>query len=89
MNENTLEAMRREIIHVAKRRQTISYQILASRLGFDANPGWHNLIWEYLDEINRRETSNRRPMLTAMVVTEADGEPGKGFWKCAYPRRWP
>jgi len=83
MREDVLETIRRELVKVAQRKQTITYGILASKTGLDINPGWHLFIGEYLDEINTKETSKGRPMLTAVVVSEETREPGNGFYKCA------
>jgi hypothetical protein len=83
MNERLLEEMASELAGVAKKRQTITYGELARKLRLGPRSRWHQWIWEYLDDINRRETSEGRPMLTAVVVTEETGMPGPGFWKCA------
>jgi len=84
MNEKILNRIFNELVNVSKNRGTITYNILAKRSGLDSYANWRFLIWEYLDEINRREVEEGRPMITAVAVREDSGIPGDGFWDCAY-----
>jgi len=84
MDERILKKIRDELIKVAKRKNTVTYDLLASRTTLSSFSNWFYVISDYLDEINRRETGEGRPMMTAVVVTKEDGVPGGGFWDCAF-----
>jgi len=44
----------------------------------------HNpILWGMLDDINRYEHQEHRPMLSAVVIVQADNKPGEGFFKLA------
>ncbi|MFN3344234.1 MAG: hypothetical protein ACK412_01100 [Chloroherpetonaceae bacterium] len=50
-------------------------------------------IGAILDEISTNEHNEGRPLLSAVVVKQASGEPGEGFYKLAeslkgYPSFW-
>ena len=40
-------------------------------------------LWAMLDEINRFEHENDRPMISALVIVQGENRPGSGFWVCA------
>ena len=84
MKEKILKKILEELKKIAKKRSKITYDILASRTGLDTYSNWFRIISEYLDEMNRRETQENRPMISAIVVRKDEGIPGDGFWDCAY-----
>ena len=70
---------------VARARGLIYYQQVGNLVGLDmGDPRDRDRISQLLDDINEEEaTVHQRPMLSAIVVREAEGTPGQGFWKCA------
>ena len=40
-------------------------------------------LWAMLDEINQFEHDNKRPMISALVISREENRPGSGFWVCA------
>ena len=93
MIENiTKKRILEEVLVAVKKKITIPYGILASRVGLDLQPNWFHIIGSYLFEINKdmiKEDKNV-PLLSAIVVKEGEEEvPGDGFWECAYSLgRW-
>jgi hypothetical protein len=65
------------LIEVAKRKGTITYGKLMSRLG--GGPG-RRYIGEVVGRISEIEYQNRHPKLSAVVVTAATGMVGGGFF---------
>ena len=74
----------REMKRVARKRSTISYSDLGRKVGMptDSHTMQH-LIGGLLGEISCEEDNAGRPMLSALVVTEATGLPGRGFFGLA------
>jgi hypothetical protein len=66
------------IIEQARKRQTIHYEDTYK-------PGRTNrrMVGPQLDEINRHEVGEKRPLLSVLVVSATNGLPSKGFWACA------
>ena len=69
--------LRQRLIEVAKSKETISYSEL--------RPDAPQTLAAHLDEINKYEHGEVRPLLSA-VVTHKDGDrmPGSGFFKSAW-----
>jgi hypothetical protein len=79
-----LEKIRNKLIEVAKTNDVISYGELANfaEMPFDLDSE-RNKLYAILDEINRREDAQGRPMLSILVVHKDDKTPGPGFFKLA------
>ena len=79
-----LNKIRRKLIEVAKKENVISYGDLAgfAEMPFDVDSE-RNRLYAILDEINRGEDAQGRPMLSVVVVHKDDGKPGAGFFKLA------
>ncbi len=74
------EAIYEKLKEVARAKQTITYD----DIGRVARLGGHDpQLWQMLDEINRHEHQQGRPMLSAVVIVQADKLPGGGFFKLA------
>lgn len=78
------EKIRNKLIEIAKEQSLISYGELAGFAGmpFDVDSE-RNRLYAILDEINRGEDAQGRPMLSVVVVHKDDGKPGAGFFKLA------
>jgi hypothetical protein len=69
------------ILRVAMQRETITYRTLAEQTGLPTEG--HQLgqtLAPFLDRINIYERAHGRPLLSAVVVREANGRPGPGFF---------
>ena len=74
----------RKLIRAAQDDETMTYGDIAPILGL--RPSGHHMgveIGKRLDEINRDEHRQGRPMLSAVVVGSESGIPGDGFFKLA------
>lgn len=72
-----------ELINAARYRGTLTYKDIAAILGIHT-PGNHmsrETGW-ILGEISEDESNQRRPMLSAIVLT-SNGKPGRGFYDLA------
>lgn len=68
-----------KLIEIAKSRTTITYSEAAESIaGVRANS-----IWPLLDDLNRYEAKQGRPMISAVVVNGSSGIPGDGFFTIA------
>lgn len=76
--------IRNVLIEVARKRQVIHYQELSDRcrlgLNMHDNPSDRLEIGRLLGEISEYEYKNKRPLLSAVVITKS-GEEGDGFYK--------
>ncbi|MBL7170172.1 MAG: hypothetical protein ISS48_04075 [Candidatus Aenigmarchaeota archaeon] len=92
IENNTKKRILEEVVEAAKKKTTIPYGILASRVGLISQPNWFHIIGSYLFRINKdmMEKDKKVPLLSAIVVKEGEEEvPGDGFWECAYQLgRW-
>jgi len=73
-----------KLIRAAQDDGTMTYGDIAPILGL--RPSGHHMgvgIGKRLDEINRDEHRQGRPMLSAIVVGSESGIPGDGFFKLA------
>ena len=78
------EEIRDKLIESAIQKNTISYSDVGEVVGLDmANPGDRTKLGNILDEINREEHENGRPLLSVLVVQKESGHPGKGFFELA------
>ena len=64
------------LIGCADRRETITYEILASKMGYDRGAG---VLADRLGPIMRWCAMNGQPALTAIVVKKGTGLPGDGL----------
>ena len=77
------EKIYEELKKVARAKKLITYSDIGKKVGLRAND---LELWQMLDQINRQEHEQGRPMLSAVVVQkegETYGAPGDGFFKLA------
>src|SRR5262249_18209735 len=73
----TREAMRAELIALAKKRQTITYSELGLLIGVHhRSPAFMSILGEVCED----EENAGRGMICALVVGKATGIPGGGFF---------
>jgi len=71
------------LVETARKRRTIAYSDLASRLeSFEFQPNDPRL-YRLLDDISREEVEAGRGMLSVVVVHKDDKLPGTGFFELA------
>ena len=69
-----------KLIEVARAHELTNYSAVGVLVGLDP----HDFrLWAMLDEINRFENENKRPMISALVISKEENRPGSGFWVCA------
>ncbi len=69
---------------VARVRGTVFYSDLALSVGIDTgNPHFGSRIGRILDDVNRIEFDQVRPLLSAVVILKDSNMPGSGFFACA------
>ena len=73
------EIVRAKLIEVARQRNLMTYSDAARLVGLPA-VSVGPLV---LDRINKREHTEGRPLLSALVVSKSTGIPGKGFYEIA------
>lgn len=74
-----------ELISVARNRTVTYYSEIAPMVGLNMDlPPDRNRIGELLDEINRHEHTNGRPLISAIVVQKDTLRPGQGFFKLSH-----
>ncbi len=77
------KAIHKKLTEVARLQATISYSELAPLADLDMSRDSDRVeIGRILGEISMHEHEHERPMLSA-VVTQKDGDPGKGFYTLA------
>lgn len=73
-----------ECIKIARKGTITYYSDIAGLVGLNMDlPPDRNRIGELLDEINRYEFANNRPLISAVVVQKDSMRPGQGFFKLA------
>lgn len=78
------EALYEKLREIARAQKTVIYSEIAPIAGIDTgNPHFAALVGQLLDEINRVEAENGRPLLSAVVIGKDTGMPGRGFFNCA------
>jgi hypothetical protein len=74
------EVIYEKLQEVAQAKSITNYTEIGSLVGLEP----HNpILWEMLDDINRYEHQERHPMLSAVVIVQAENKPGEGFFKLA------
>ena len=71
------EIVRLKLLEVAQQRKTVTYTEVAKWIGGDRQ----TVGMEILDTINRYEHSQKRPLLSALVVSSGGGFPSSGFFR--------
>jgi hypothetical protein len=62
----------------------VFYSELAPIVGIDTeNPHFGALIGRILDDVNRIEFDQGRPLLSAIAISKDGNMPGHGFFECA------
>lgn len=79
------DAMRVELIELAKRRQIVTYSELALLLPVYVHPGSYAFT-RLLGQVCDAEEQAGHGMLCALVVSKATGIPGAGFFRGAAER---
>jgi hypothetical protein len=73
-----------ELITAARYRGTVLYQEIAEIMGLPLTGSFMGReLGVMLGEISEAEVSERRPMLSAIVVSTMTGKPREGFFKYA------
>lgn len=68
----------------ARDKQLVTYREIAPLLGIDVgNEYWGVRVGNVLDEVNRNEFAENRPLLSAIVVLADTRQPGAGYYGCA------
>ncbi|HGH6166221.1 TPA: hypothetical protein ACJL1A_000278 [Neisseria meningitidis] len=75
-----LEAKKYLIEKVAKLGNDITYGNLALAIKTIDIPAYGDAMSNFLDEMSRSTYDAHGFMLSALVVSQKTGEPGKGFW---------
>lgn len=69
---------------VARTGGTTTYSDVAPYAGIDiGNPHFGSPLGLILDEVNRVEYRQGRPLLSAVVILKDGNMPGRGFFECA------
>jgi hypothetical protein len=84
MDENGLQTLYEILRGIARDRSTRSYTQLselyrdrsANNVWIEPHGGWD---WP-LDAVNKRLEAAKLPPLSAVIVDQQKGEPGRGFW---------
>jgi len=74
------EAIYEKLKEVAREKTLTNYTEIGLLVGLEP----HNpILWAMLDDINHHEHQEHRPMLSAVVIVQAENKPGSGFFECA------
>ena len=79
------EAMRVELIELAKQKRIVTYSELALMLPVYIHPGSYNFT-RLLSQVCASEEAAGHGLLCALVVSKATGIPGAGFFRGAAER---
>ena len=73
------------LIELAKNKKFITYGKLAEKFNIDLRNVYEreHKFDEILDEINKHEYDNKRPLLTVIITNKDTKMPGKGFFRVA------
>lgn len=78
------QAVRAELVKQATAQQTTTYDQLGQLFGIDIGEISQAMeLFRTLDDINRAEHAVGHPLLSAVVVNQDRGLPGKGFFDLA------
>lgn len=84
MDEATRVAVYAALAEVARAGGTIGYRALAGRVGLDLDqPADRAALAAALRAISTAEHATGRPLLSAVVVLQGRGMPGRGFFTLA------
>lgn len=76
-------SLRAHLQLIAARATTITYQALATEMGFKPPNTIHQLT-TLLEELMREDAEANRPFIAALVVSKRPPHlPGRGFFQCA------
>ena len=68
----------------ARRGELVTYGEVAPLLGIETGNEYFGVpVGRVLDALNRREFSQSRPLISAIVVSADSGQPGSGYYGCA------
>jgi hypothetical protein len=77
-------ALYEKLRQVARAREIVHYGELAPTIGIDTeNPHFGAHLGRLLEEVNRVEHEQGRPLLSAVVTLKASNIPGAEFFACA------
>ncbi|MFC1987763.1 hypothetical protein ACFLVH_04390 [Chloroflexota bacterium] len=76
MNQSIYEKLKK----VAREKTLTNYTEIGLLVGLEPH---NSILWGMLDDINHYEHQERRPMLSALVIVQAENKPGSGFFECA------
>jgi len=69
---------------IARNQKTTSYSEMGELVGLDMSTDIGRIrIAQILDDINRHEDNEGRPLLSAIVIRKDYNMPGTGFFDCA------
>ncbi|MBI4283556.1 MAG: hypothetical protein HY663_03700 [Chloroflexi bacterium] len=80
MYESVDETIYEKLKKVARAKELTNYAEIGLLVGLEPH---NSILWAMLDNINRYEHSQRRPMLSSVVIVQAENRPGSGFWESA------
>ena len=81
---NYYDPVREEMIHFARMRGLVNYEVLAHTVGLPTERYMlQNLLPKLLGQISTDECAAKRPMLSAIVIRKDKKVPGDGFFKLA------
>jgi len=74
--------VRQRLIEVAKKGSTINYKAIYQPLGIarGGHPNAKSTIGNIVGDISKSEYSNKRPLLSSIVVHKTDGYPAGNFF---------
>ena len=79
--------VRAHLVAAARRREAMSYSELLLDLGHRFTRPKMRALCRTLDAIDRAAAEAGEPDLAVLVVREADGLPGQGWWAEGHPMR--
>jgi hypothetical protein len=83
-DEASMTALLGRLRDKASRKMTVYYYEIADVAGLSVDDPFFDIrIGEKLDEVNRFEHAQGRPLLSAIVISKESGRPGEGFFTCA------
>lgn len=75
-----VDAVKRQLIDAARRRRALSYADLLFALGYEFSRPKMRMLCKTLDAIDTAAAARGEPELAVLVVRQADGLPGQGWW---------
>lgn len=68
------------LLAAARERRPLTYRVLLAHLGLRHGSGNVARVCRILGEIDRDRVARAEPELACLVVRQADGLPGEGYW---------